>query len=238
MKLKIVVIFIVSVFFLQPALAQTVIKVKDPYVLLKFDKGFDAQKGDILYIYRNLENGKRVVVAKVSVMAVKKDLCAVKIIKKSKRHPLALGDLAKKPSSGISPEIDEQTFASVKKEQNRPASVSIINSSENRNHLITYLTASAGLVISGLGYYYYDQAGITASQHYSTTTEYENLVILTDKYDKRANYCFYIGGGLIAAGLLHYFLTNSTGYYPSTASYNIMPVTSPGFSGLSIAIPL
>jgi len=237
MKLKIVVIFIVSVFFLQPALAQTVIKV-NPYVLLKFDKGFDAQKGDILYIYRNLENGKRVVVAKVSVMAVKKDLCAVKIIKKSKRHPLALGDLAKKPSSGISPEIDEQTFASVKKEQNRPASVSIINSSENRNHLITYLTASAGLVISGLGYYYYDQAGITASQHYSTTTEYENLVILTDKYDKRANYCFYIGGGLIAAGLLHYFLTNSTGYYPSTASYNIMPVTSPGFSGLSIAIPL
>jgi len=238
MRLKIFVIFIISAFYLQSGWTQTVIKIKDPYVLLQFDKDFKVQKGDILYIYRTLENGKPAVVAKVSVMAVKKDLCAVKIIKKSKQYPVLTGDLVKKPARGISPQTEEQTFAAAEKEQNQITSVPVMTNSEPRNHLVTYLTVSAGLVVSGLGYYYYDQAGITASQHYTTITEYDNLVILTDKYDKRANYCFYIGGGLIAAGLLHYFITNSIDHHPSTATYNVTPVTSSGYSGLSITIPL
>jgi len=236
--LKIVLFVLVCLSFNGSVSGQTVVKVKDPYILLEIGKDTDVQKDDILYIYRYDNTGKPAVVAKVQVVAMRKDLCAVKVLKKSSQYPVQPGDLVRKPAQQTITPQQDRTFEITPKEQSAappPSSQPVYRPQKIKP--LTYAAFSAGLVISGLGYYYYDQAGITSTQKPSTSEEWERLQNLTDKYDNRANICLYAGGGLVAFSIIHYLLTR-TPPAVTHASQGIIPVTRPGYSGLSYKLPL
>jgi len=228
------------VFFTQNLLkAQTVVKVKDPYLLIRVDDNTGVNKGDIFYIYRLSDRGKPIVVAKVSVVAVRKDMCAVKVLKKSKKLSILPGDLIKKADKSISRIDDSVSYEQTGTEESASGqssiSTNIVNPSFNRT--LSYVAFSAGVAVSALGYYFYDQAGLTASQKPATMDEYYNLQTLTYKYDKRANYCFYVGGGLIAFSIINYLIINHKANRLNSA-YIFTPVSRPGYSGISFSVPL
>jgi len=220
--------------FTSSVFSQKIIKVKKPYVLIDISRDSGYQIGDECLVYHPIEGEEDKLVGVVELMAYKENQCAAKIIKESTTMDIQEGDIiAPYQKSG------EKTDKIVKK--STPSG--IVSSTQSRyafqrkSQLPSYISLSAGILSCTIGYYYYHEAEKNSELIPANTAEYEDLKDETKKFDNTANFCFGLGGGLVAYSIINYILTRRTNLKMSE-NVSIVPVHKRDYFGMGITVNL
>lgn len=220
--------------FTSSVFSQTIIKVKNPYVLIDISENSGYQIKDQFLVYHPIEGEEDKLVGVVELMAFREDQCAAKIIKESVSTKIQEGDI-------VSP---YQVANKEKMQKDKPTESSQkISSStspyhfQQKSQLPSYLFFTAGLISCGVSYYYYNEAEKTATTYHTSQEEHDSLVDEARKYDKISNFCLGLGGGLIAYSVVNYFLTRRANIKMSRR-ISVVPVHKRDFYGMGLSINL
>jgi len=119
----------------------------------------------------------------------------------------------------------------------RPKYNSIRNSSSSGSNFLTYFSIGTGVIASGLGYYFYDQANQTYQDYEAATTSADaaDLYDKTISLDNKSKIGFAVGGGLFAIGVISYLLKQGKAPVKQNNTFSLEPVGKPNFIGLGMS---
>jgi hypothetical protein len=209
--------------------SQQVKRIRRPYVLLDIENYANVKLGDELLIYRIGDSEESVTIAKVEVVRIVGNDCAVKILAESQTTPIQLGDRFMALGGASEKKGPEQP------PERRPTTQ--MQYRPSRSHWLSYVAITAGLISGGLGYYFYYEAEQASKE---IPVSYEHQAELADRirrYDNQSNFSCYLGGGLIAFGVIHYLFTHNRPVIQDH-TFNIEPIQEKGYYGMRIQFAL
>ena len=199
------------------AYSQTILKRSKKYVIVDIDETYGLNPNDRVNVYKKLITDDIQHVGTLKIVLFKKGKCIGQILSESPEFPIEAGDFIS----------TENNFS---KKKNKHSSA--VQSSSSKNNFLTYLSFGTGIIASGLGYYFYDQANQTY-QNYEAATNSQDAVKLYDdtiSLDKKSKIGFGVGGGLIAVGIISY-LVNRGNSQPQSNTFSLQPVQKSNFVG-------
>lgn len=209
--------------------SQQVKRIRRPYVLVDIENYSNVKLGDELLIYRIGDSGESVTIAKVEVVRIVGNDCAVKILAESQTTPIQVSDRFMAVGGVSEKQSLEQPTG------RRPTTQ--MQYRPSRSHWLSYVAITAGLISGGLGYYFYYEAEQASKEN---PVSYEHQAELDDRirrYDNQSNFSCYLGGGLIAFGVIHYLFTHNRPVVRDRA-FNIEPIQKKGYYGMRIQFAL
>ncbi len=230
MKLRIVFAVLFVLLLTGTLFSQEIVRINRPYALVNLNENSGVKVGDEMLVSRNLPDGTVIKVARVQVLLFRDNNCAVKIISENTNYPLEEGDTLTLPSS-----------ASLRRQ---PAQQQGSNQSRNiqmgpmRDQWLSYVSVSAGLVLGGLSYYFFDQAEQTEDTMPTSQEHYNELVDKVEKYDTRSNICMGVGAGLIVYGVVRYFVVRHDLRLADQGTFRITPIRKSNVAGIGIEFAL
>jgi hypothetical protein len=110
------------------------------------------------------------------------------------------------------------------------------------NQTLSYLAIGTGLAACGFGYYYNDQGNQAYDRYLAAMAEmspdqYNVEVNHVQTYDRRRNFSYGLGAGLITAGVINLLIGGSPQPNPTKIAYAV-PVQKNGISGVGVMISL
>lgn len=201
--------------------SQEITRIVKSHVLINTDESSGLKPGNKVSVWRKTPTGEEKKIGKVEIVMFKEGKCVGKIISENPRYKIGVGDYI-----GL-PQIIKAKAKSY--------------SGQNK-YLLSYLSIGTGIVACGLGYYFYDQAEQSYEDHIAASTQDERIRLFdkTTSYDTKSNVSFGIGGGLIAFGIINYFIirhNNSTPtYYEKPVS--LYPIHQKGYVGMGVHLSL
>ncbi len=195
--------------------SQKIIKKNKKYVVLDINQSYGLKVNDKVPVYKKVASDKTQKVGLIQIRLFQKGKCVAQILKQDPELRIEIGDFIN----------NEENFEK------------IINNKSSGRKTLPYLTLGTGLLASGLGYYFYDQAN-QAYKNYEAATTAESAVSYykqTTKFDNQTKISLGIGGGLVVVGLIT-MLTNrshSTSYEPEP-EISLKPWSDPGQVGLTM----
>jgi len=202
--------------FVDQNYSQKVIKKNKKYVVLDITQSYGLKVNDKVPVYKKIASGKIQKIGLIQIRLFQKGKCVAQILKQNPELKIEIGDFIN----------NEEDF---EKTSN--------NNARSRRKVLPYLTFGTGLVASGLGYYFHDQAN-QAYKNYEQATTSESAVTYykqTTRFDNQAKISLGVGGGLAVIGLIT-MLTNrshSTSSEPEP-EISIEPWSQPGQVGFSM----
>ena len=200
--------------------SQTILKRSKKYVIVDIDETFGLNPNDRVNVYKKLITDDIQNVGTLKIVVFKKGKCIGQILSESPQFPIEAGDFISM----------ENNFS---KKKNKHSSAAL--SSSSKSNFLTYLSFGTGIIASGLGYYFYDQANQTY-QNYEAATNSQDAVKLYDdtiSHDKKSKIGFGVGGGLIAVGIISY-LVNRSNPQPQSNTFSLQPVQKNNFVGFKM----
>jgi len=222
------IILLVCFVFASSVFSQKIVKVKKPYVLIDISRESGYRVGDELLVYHPGEEDEDKLVGLVELITFKGDECAAKIIKESVTTKIQVGDVIK-PYQTSTPKKDKGRAST---RPSTPPSYGL----QKKSQLPSYLSLTAGIISCSVGYYYYNEAEKN-TQVIPASDEYESLKDETRRFDNTANFCFGLGGGLVAYGIVNYILTYRTNIRINQR-VSVMPVHKRDFFGMGLTVNL
>lgn len=201
--------------FVDQNYSQKIIKKNKKYVVLDINQSYGLKVNDKVPVFKKVASGKIQKIGVIQIRLFQKGKCVAQILKQNPQLKIEIGDF-------INNEEDFEKIAN--------------NKSSGRKTL-PYLTLGTGLLASGVGYYFHNQANQTYKNYEQATTSESavNYYKQTTKFDNQAKISLGIGGGLVAVGLLT-MLTNrshSTSSEPEP-EISLKPWSQPGQVGLTM----
>ena len=210
--------------------SQQVTRIRRPYILINIASTSDLKKGDQLFLYRVGDSGHPLVVGRIEVVRIQGNNCAAKILSEDRKNPIELNDR-------LMVQGDMSVMRSMGQREESGLQSGQIRYTPRRSHWISYASITAGLISTGLGYYFYNEAELYSK---ITPISYEHQAELADdirRYDNQSNFSYYLGGGLIAFGVIHYLITHNKPVYRNQA-FHIAPVQKKGYYGMGVQFAL
>ncbi|HEX9973376.1 MAG TPA: hypothetical protein VGD14_14995 [bacterium] len=214
---------IALLFFTDVAFSQTILKRAKKYVVVDIDQAFGLKENDLVNVHKKLISGDTQNVGTVKIILFKNGKCIGQIMSESPEIPVAIGDF-------ISTEND---FSAKQSKYSSAGSASA-----SGNNSLTYLSLGIGVVASGLGYYFLDQANQSYKDYEAAATS-QDAVDLFDKtveLDKKSKIGFGVGGGLIAVGLISYLMNHTNPQPKSGSTFSLQPVWKNNAVGLGMSM--
>lgn len=213
--------------------SQKVVKVKRPYVLVEMSKRKDFKVGDQLLVFRSGFDSEDKLIGLIKILVFKNNQCATEIVKENTTDHIQVGDYVVKYRKKISSKRDEKPAESVIRGSDQFS----IDPVQYKSQWPSYFSFTVGLISSGIGYYYFNEAEKSSIKFHSTQEEHDQLVKDTRKFDNRANFCYGLGGGLIVYGVINYFITRhyNKKYFEN---FSIVPVQKGDYYGIGLRICL
>lgn len=209
------------ILFSDVAFSQTILKRAKKYVVIDIDQAFGLNLNDKVNVHRKQMSGDVQDVGILKIIFFKNGKSIGEIISEDPEYPIKIGDF-------ISIQNDFQT--------KNPEYSSAQNPSSSDSNFLTYISIGAGVIASGLGYYFYDQANQTYEDYETATTSAD----ATDLYDKTINLDnkskigFAVGGGLFAIGVFSYLLKQGKAPVKQDNRFSLKPVQKQDFVGLGM----
>lgn len=209
--------------------AQRVTRIRRPYILIDIGSTSDVKKGDQLFLYRIGDAGHPLVVGRIEVVRIQGNNCAAKILSEDRKNPIDLNDrLMVQGDMSVMRDMGQSTGG------RQPAQMRYTS---RRSHWLSYVTITAGLISSGLGYYFYNEAEHYSKIQPSSPEREAELADNVRKYDNQSNFSTYLGGGLIAFGVVYYLITRDRPVSRDQAFY-ITPIQKKGYYGMGVQFAL
>lgn len=232
MKSRIIIAICIALLCSSFTFSQEVTRVKRPYILIDVAEGEGVKIGDEMNIYRLDAAGNPVITARVEIVTFRGSRCGAKIIVEDDQFMIQTGDRLLMPYEN---DIRQQLIQRGPPSTEPPTTQYRYN--YGRSHWLSYVTITAGLISGGLGYYFYNEAeDLSNVQPLSLEHQYE-LAEEIRKYDNQSNFSVGLGGGLIAFGVLHYFLTRNKPPNPNQI-FTLHPVQKRGVMGMGLQFAL
>ncbi|MCI0495416.1 hypothetical protein L0Z72_10460 [candidate division KSB1 bacterium] len=214
---------ILLLFLTDVAFSQTILKRAKKYVIINIDQSFGLKENDQVNVHKKLISGDTQNAGTIKIILFKNGKCIGQIISESPEIPIAAGDF-----------ISMQDDYSAKQSKYSSAG----SASSSGNNSLTYLSLGIGVVASGLGYYFLDQANQSFKDYEAAATS-QDAVDLFDKtidLDKKSKIGFGVGGGLIAVGLISYLINHTNPQPKSGNSFSLQPVWKNNVVGLGMSL--
>lgn len=222
-----------------PLMAQQVVRVNKPYVLIDVSAKDNIRIGETYRLYRWVGQNA-VLTGKIQALVFRDKHCAFKIIEESGLHPIHPDDWLLKPG-----EVLPQSLAGPQ-EQNAAGRPSAMRKSSPQyrssgfsSRWITWSAVGAGVVSGALAYYFWDRADdfVVKTGQAETQREYDYFVEEVHLNDRNSNFCTGLSAGLLVFGTVHYFLTRHAPSFEagSVAVTPSVPLSRPGV-GLTFAL--
>ena len=212
--------FFIFFLFADFAYSQEILKRSKKYVIVNINETFGLNPNDQVNVYKKLITDDIQNVGTLKIVLFKKGKCIGQILSESQEFPIEAGDF-----------ISMENNFGMKKNKNSPG----IQSSSSKGNFLTLLSFGTGIIASGLGYYFYDQAN-QSYQNYEAATNSTDAAKLYDdtiNLDKKSKIGFGVGGGLIAVGIISY-LMNRGNPQPQSNTFSLQPVHKNNFLGFSM----
>jgi len=193
--------------------SQNITRISGSHVLIDIDESSGFRVGEKADVMRRTETGAVVKVADLRVIMYREGKCVGKVLNRGP-NPVALNDFIQKRASR--------------------GGFSLIG-----NQTLSFCAIGTGLAACGFGYYYNDQ-GDQAYDHYLAAVnpeQYNVAVNHVQTYDRRRNFSYGLGAGLITAGVINLLIGGSPQPNPAKVAYAV-PVQKNGTSGVGVLISL
>lgn len=227
-------LLLVSCLWLQiPCEAQQVVRVNRPYILVDVASKDNVHVGEVYRLYRWVAQ-TAVVTGKIEALVFRAEHCAFKITQENEKQKIKIGDWLLRPGESL-----PQTLSGPQEQHaaGRPVATkkSTLHNSPHPRRWITWTAMGAGVVSSGLAYYFWDRADDLARKTGQTSDpEYYNfLASEVRRYDRNSNFCTGLGAGMIAFGVVHYLLTRQAPEIQA-GPVAILPMPAAGNPGVGL----
>jgi hypothetical protein len=203
--------------FVDQNYSQKVIKKNKKYVVLDINQSYGLKVNDKVPVYKRIASGKIQKIALVQIKLFQKGKCVAQILKQNPELKIELGDFIN----------NEEAFEKQLEASN--------NNTPSRRKVLPYVSFGTGLVGSGLGYYFHDQANQSYKNYEQATSAADAVRYFkqTIRSDKQAKISLGIGGGLAVVGMIT-LLTNRQHSASSEPDLSIAPWNQPGQVGFSM----
>ena len=215
-------VLIFLLFSVDAAFSQAILKRAKQYVIIDIDETYGLKVNDQVTVQKNLAAGKTQNTGTLKIVLFKSGKCIGQIISENPDSPIAIGDF-------ISTENNYSTT------QSKYSSAGTTSSSSGGNSL-TYLSLGVGIIASGIGYYFLDQANQTYKDYEAATTSSAAVDLFgkTEELDKKSKIGFGVGGGLIAVGLISYLMNHNNPQPKSGNTFSLQPQWKNSAVGLGL----
>ncbi len=231
MKSRILLIICTAVVLSQSIFAQEVTRVKRPYVLIDIGQEEGVKVGDEMNLYRLDAAGNPIRTARIEIITFRGTRCGAKIIVENDQYMIRNGDRL------LMPYETEIRSKMVQRSRTNPQAMSSYQYRPSRSHWLSYVSITAGLISGGLGYYFYNEADELSNIEPMSLEHQSELAEDIRKYDNQSNFSAGLGGGLVAFGVLHYFLTRNKPANPNQV-FTWHPVQQKGMVGMGVQFAL
>ncbi len=211
------IIVLLAILLSDIAYPQKIVRIVKSHVLIDTNKTSGLKIGNKVNVFRKLKSGQMINNGKLKIVMFKQGKTVGKIISQHPKYKITVGDIISIP------ERKEGVYSPT----------------------LSYLSIGAGLIACGLGYYYYDQADQMYTDYVAASTlrERDRLYNKTSStYDNNSNFSYGIGGGLIAFGIIYYFINRNIEPPPTPPTtqkpVSISPIHKPHYVGMGINICL
>jgi hypothetical protein len=210
------IIVLLAILLSDMSYSQKIVRMVKSHVLIDMNKTSGLKIGNKVNVFRKLESGQMINNGKLKIILFKEGKTVGKIISQNPKYKIAVGDIIS---------IQKRTKSA-------------------SSHTLSYLSIGTGLIAFGLGYYYYDQADQMYADYVAASTlqERDRLYNKTSTYDNNSNFSYGIGGGLIAFGIIYYFINRSNEPPPTPPttekSLSISPIYKYNYVGMGVNICL
>ncbi|MBN2091406.1 hypothetical protein JW964_17470 [candidate division KSB1 bacterium] len=202
--------------FVDQNYSQKVIKKNKKYVVLDITQSYGLKVNDKVPVYKKVASGKIQKIGLIQIRLFQKGKCVAQILKQDPELRIEIGDFINND--------EEFEFTSN-------------NNAPSRRKVLPYLTFGTGLLASGLGYYFHDQANQSYKNYEQakSTSEAVNYYNQTTRFDKQAKISLGVGGGLAIVGLITMFTNRSHPTSPEPEpEISMKPWSQPGQVGLTM----
>lgn len=202
--------------------AQTILKRSKKYVIVNIDETFGLKVNDQVNVYKKINTEDIQNVGAIKIVLFKKGKCIGQVVSESPHFPITTGDFVSL----------QENFT---KKKNRYASSD--SPSSSRSNFLSYLSMGTGILASGLGYYFYDQAN-QSYQNYEAATNSQDAVKLYDEtasFDNKSKISCGVGGGLIIVGIISYLMNRDNPQPKPNKTFSIQPARNNNFVGLTMS---
>jgi hypothetical protein len=260
-KLNISILIIVFTLLITNGYSQQILKIIKNYVLIDINASSGFKKGDKINVIRKMGYSDSQKIGTVQIVKFELGKCAAKIVSEySKKNKIRVGDLIEMPETKdefdidyIFNDIDDSkslqlsskgknvTNQTPKKKRPVPKKYPVSKVTIYKpDHTFSILMFGAGIIASGLGYYFYSQADQTYSEYQAapTASDAVSLYNKTVDYDNLSQISLGIGSGLITASLLRIILKKPPKQPVSKTNLSINPVQKKGFVGIRFCCSL
>ncbi len=189
-------------------LSQTILKIVENYVAIDIDESSGLRPGDKITVFRIVESGDRLKIGRLEIFKYGNNMCAAEIVMENSPYKIKVGD-----------------FVNIRQ----------IGLTSNKKNMLPYFSLGTGIIVSGLGFYFHNKANKTFEE-YEMAYVPEDAVSLFDKtknFDKKAQICIGVGGGLVVFGVLYKILKRNNRSQNNTNVFTLAPVQNRGFTGIS-----
>ncbi|MCI0514878.1 hypothetical protein L0128_16815 [candidate division KSB1 bacterium] len=206
--------------FADQSYSQKIIKKTKKYVVLDINQAYGLKVNDKAPVFKKTTAGEVQKIGLVQIMLFKKGKCVAQILREEPPFKIGIGDF-----------IDKENSYELKKERLNAAGYG----TPARRNTWAYLSFGAGLVVSGLGYHYFQQAHQSYQDYEAATTSADavNRYDQTVRLDNQAKLSFGVGGGLAAVGLIALLINRR--HTVAEAGFSVAPLTQPGQVGFSLS---
>jgi len=196
--------------------SQNITRISGSHVLIDIGESSGFRIGDKADVMRRTETGATVKVADLRVVMYREGKCVGKVLSRGP-NPVVLNDFIQKRVRG--------------------AGISLIG-----NQTLSYLAIGTGLAACGFGYYYNDQGDQAYDRYLAAMAamspdQYNVEVNHVQTYDRRRNFSYGLGAGLITAGVINLLIGGSPRPDPAKVAYAV-PVRKNGTSGVGVMFSL
>jgi|GEM_PF-2371560 len=231
-------LFLAGMLLLQvPAQAQQVVRVNRPYILIDVASRENIHVGEVYRLYR-WEGQTAVVTGKIEALVFRAEHCAFKITEENSNNKIKAGDWLLRPDEALPQALagPAEESGAIDPMMNAAPQAELRSSRRNR-HWLSWLTIGAGVVAGGYAYHNWDQAEAASEIEPISAEHYARLVDDVRRYDKNTNFFSGLSGGMIALGVVHYFLTRNTPEIQA-GPVAIAPVSSKSNLGVGVKLAL
>ena len=217
--IRIFLIFVIIVCMQFPVYSQKITKLYKGLALVDISPDDGYYANDEIDVYRENVIGEPIKVGKVRVIKFDKKGCATKIIEEDKQFPIQIGDFV--PIKNLVVSYEEMSGGEWKS-----------------SNLFSYTASGLGLATIAMGVYF---KGLADDKYdaYETVAYDPNALDLYNKaakFEKRSYVCYAVGGGLLTAGVIHFFLKKKWEQSPLYEQSSLVPQIIPETRGIRIQL--
>ena len=218
MKYAIFIFILLIAGFNGVAHSQNVVKRIKNYISINIDETTGYKIGDSINIYRSID-GESVFIGNAKIVQFRHSKCALEVV--SENPTIKVGDFME-PFNDFT--IDD--FSSSNYSQRN-----IYN--KKRNHTLTYLTISAGIIVSAISYDFHNRTVQTYDDYKiaSTSQEATRLYNEAEKDNNYSKISLGVGGGLFLFALINELFLKPSPRKPN--QFSVRPCITKKTVGLS-----